>query len=162
MGSNQDRRQRRWIYSIGLTAMIVTSLLLVSQVRVSYADIGAAVFAAGPNCGECITQCPVGHAVQTTGESGSGYVGLHECGGEGGCQNHGECYITAAPLLKDVGTLYAAVRSAPAEQLDELVASFGAGVRINRQRMAVQVDGCGGGVAVSIPLTDAQVAALDD
>ncbi len=136
--------------------LVLTLASAAGAPQQSFAEaVPPVLLAQGGQCGECI-QCYIGHKV--LGPTQSGVAGLHSCGGAS-CDDHGSCGITMEATRR-APELFLAIRAAAPNELAEVVEKFGLGAHINLARRSVQVEGCDNTIAVNIPLSDSQVAAL--
>jgi hypothetical protein len=135
--------------TLALIAALVLATAMSAHDRNALAAIPELFAAPTPNCGECVSCQIFGHAV--IGPMESGVVGLHECVSGSSCADHGGCGIS---LTDDqIGRLYLVVSASHASDVERAIEEFGPVVRYNGARQAVQVDGCNGTVALSIPIS---------
>lgn len=155
---------------LGIVAGIVSLTVLGAAASASArahsaaTQLRAALVAMGQPAAECNTQCEYtsctgdNHKNQGAG-NGTNSGTVHVCNfSENGCQDHAcDSFFNDAHI--DLAKVDALLRTVSGSELQSLVGLNGR-IRINWERKAAQLVGCGERIALSVNLTRAQEAAL--
>lgn len=153
------KTQARWLASVAL--VVSGAAALVARPVETRADpLLDLPFSAVTGCTYYCRSCGDGkHEIIQGVSRNAGSSHLETCN-EGTCSMHGcDVDLTRAEELERI---WFAVRDADGPRLREILAENRATAYYNPGREAVQIRGCGGGVLASIPLSGAQVAAMEE
>ena len=160
--SMHSRRKLGWIPALALLAMVVGGLLTLDASGAAADPLLDLPFTGTTGCDYQCRPCGEendGHDIVQGVLRNATAPHLENCS-PGNCSSH-VCGVEVAQT-EEIEELWFAVREAQGEHLRELLAKHEEIAYYNDERDAVQVRGCNGTVLASIPLSDEQVALLEE
>jgi hypothetical protein len=148
-----------------LASALIGGAVTVLHADDAYADQALAVMSlvrdGGCRACEVCREDLSGHSCADSGSGEPRTCLIHGCFDEG-CNIHNSCLQSSIERRGGVNAIYAVVTRSDGSRLRDYVRTLGSSAVVNEDRRALQLQGCGGEVVASIPLSERQLASLTD